>query len=113
MKLGDLAAQLSLKIVSHEKNLDREVLGGYVSDMLSDVLANSRAGDIWITFQTHPNIVAVASLKNLAGIIIVNSRQPDDETVKKASSEKVTLMTTHMSTFETAGRMYQIQHAKE
>ena len=113
MKLGDLAGKLSLKILTYKEELDRDVSGGYVSDMLSDVLANSRAGDIWVTFQTHTNIVAVANLKNLAGIIIVNNRQPDEETLNKAVTEKVTLMTTHMSTFETAGRIYQLLEEKD
>ena len=108
MKLGDLTGNLSLKVLSYKEGLESEVSGGYVSDMLSDVLANSGAGDIWITFQTHTNIVAVANLKNLAGVILVNNRQPDEETLKKAATEKITLMTTHMSTFETAGRIYQL-----
>ena len=113
MKLGDLTGKLSLKILSNKEDLGKDVSGGYVSDMLSDVLANSRAGDIWITFQTHTNIVAVANLKNLAGVILVNNRQPDEETLKKAETEKVTLITSDMSTFETAGRIYQLMKEKE
>ena len=108
MKIGDLAGKLSLKILSDNEELQKDVSGCYVSDMLSDVLANSSEGDIWITLQTHTNIVAVSNLKNLAGIIIVNNRQPDEETLSKAGTEKVTIMTTHMSTFETAGRIYSL-----
>ena len=113
MKLGDLAGRLSLNILSNKEDLDREVSGGYVSDMLSDVLANSSSGDIWITFQTHANIVAVANLKNLAGVILVNNRQPDEETLKKAAAEHVTLISTSMSTFEAAGRIYQLLEGKD
>jgi predicted transcriptional regulator len=113
MKLGDLAGKLSLKVLSYNEGLQREVSGGYSSDMLSDVLANSLEGNIWITLQTHTNIVAVADLKNLAGIIIVNDRQPDDETLKKAATEKIAIMTTNMSAFESAGMIYKLLSEKD
>ena len=108
MNLDELAKELSFVILSCVEGLQKKVTGGYVSDMLSDVMANSGHGNIWITLQTHPNIVAVASLKNLSGIVIVSKRQPDEETLKKAAAEKVTIMTTDMSAFDTAGRIYQL-----
>lgn len=89
-------------------DLGKEVKGCYISDLLSDVMANAREGDIWITLQTHPNIVAVATLKNVAAIIITNNRSPEDETLKRASREGVTIVTTALSTFEIGGRLYQM-----
>jgi len=82
--------------------------GCYISDMLSDVMANASEGDIWITMQIHPNIVAVAVVKGLAGIILTGGRMPQTETIKKAEAEGVLIMTTPLSTFEAAGRMYNI-----
>ncbi|TNF53650.1 serine kinase [bacterium] len=108
MKVEDIAQKLSLDVLSHNEGLQKDISGGYVSDMLSDVMANSHPGNIWITLQTHPNIVAVAHLKNLAGIIIVSKRQPEQETLKKAVSEKITIMTTPLSAFEISGRIYQL-----
>ena len=108
MTLEDLANKLSLQVLSHNEGLQKKVSGGYVSDMLSDVMANSKQDNIWITLQTHTNIVAVAHLKNLAGIIIVSKRQPDEETLKKAAAEKITIMTTPLPAFEVAGKIYQL-----
>jgi len=54
--------------------------GGYVGDLLSDVMANSHEGDIWITRQIHQNTVAVASLKEHAAVIFVNGSEPTAET---------------------------------
>ncbi len=45
-----------------------------MSDLLSDVYAGAKEGDLWITLQLHQNIVAVAFLNNLAGIVIVGGR---------------------------------------
>jgi len=108
MKLSDLVEELSLEVKSCKDGLDNEVKGAYVSDLLSDVMGNSTDGDAWITLQTHLNIVAVAGLKNLAGIIIVGNRPVQDEIRQKAESENVTILVTPLTTFETAGKLYQL-----
>ena len=108
MKLQNLADKLLLHTVSYEKGLSKDVSGGYVSDLLSDVLANCAEGSVWITLQKHTNIVAVASLKNLAGIIIVGGRELEEEVLKQAEAKEVTIMTSPMSAFETAGMIYEL-----
>ncbi|MCJ7679226.1 MAG: serine kinase, partial [Candidatus Aminicenantes bacterium] len=70
MRLNTVVEELQLYRLTAEKTGDREVTEGYTGDLLSDVMANSREGNIWITLQTHQNIVAVAKLKELAGIIL-------------------------------------------
>jgi len=110
MKLHNLADKLFLQTVSCDKGLNKDVSGGYVSDLLSDVLANCAEGNVWITLQKHTNIVAVASLKNLAGIIIVGARELEEDALKQAEAKEVTIMTTPMSAFETAGMIYQLLH---
>ncbi len=105
IKVTDIAGRLGLDIrVSGDTH--REITGCYISDLLSDVMATGKDGDIWITLQTHPNIVAVAVIKGLSGIIITNGRSPEPDTVRKAESENVTILTTTRTTFETAGLLY-------
>ena len=108
MKLSDLVEELSLEVKTCKDGLGNEVKGAYVSDLLSDVMGNSKDGDAWITLQTHLNIVAVAGLKNLAAIIIVGNRPVQDEIVQKAESENVTILVTPLTAFETAGKLYQL-----
>ncbi|MHC4315896.1 MAG: hypothetical protein ACYSW3_25925 [Planctomycetota bacterium] len=67
MKLTELIEKLNLDVRSAKANLEREVTGGYASDLLSDVLANGKEGNIWVTLQVHHNIVAVASMKSYSG----------------------------------------------
>lgn len=105
MKLKEVVEKLNLAVYAGAGNLDNEVSGGYVSDLLSDVLANSKQGDIWVTLQAHPNIVAIAAMKGLSGIVIVN-RKPEEETIEKADSENLPVMASKMSAFELAGRLY-------
>ncbi len=108
MKLTELVQKLNLSVRSAKAHLDREVTGGYASDLLSDVLAHGKEGDIWITLQIHQNIVGVASMKDLAGIILVNNREPEPETLEKAEAEKLPIMVTEMPTFELVGKLYSL-----
>ena len=88
--------------------MDRTVEGGYVSDLLSDVIAGAKEGDLWITLQLHQNMVAVAFLNNLAGIVIVGGREPDPDTLKKAEEQGVPIMVSSMPTYELAGKLYEM-----
>lgn len=108
MILGTIIEKLGLKVKTTGVDLTGEVTGAYVSDLLSDVIANAREGELWITLQVHPNIIAVAMLKDLAGIILVNSRLPDEETLKKSEEEKIPLMTSELLTFQLAGKLYNL-----
>ena len=108
MKLKDIIENLEMRVETAEESVDREVTGGYMSDLLSDVMANSKDGDVWITLQIHPNIIAVATLKDLAGIIIVQGRKPEKETIEKAQSENIPILVSDLQAFEIAGRLYQM-----
>jgi predicted transcriptional regulator len=106
MTLKDIKQKLGLSLCCGDEKLDNEVTGGYAGDLLSDVMANSKAGNVWITMQVHVNIVAVAVLKELAAIIIVNGRHPAEDTIKKAAIEKVPILSSTLTAFDVAGRLY-------
>ncbi|MFW6160653.1 MAG: serine kinase [Acidobacteriota bacterium] len=108
MKLKTIIKQLGLEALTAKDRLDIEVSSGYTSDLLSDVMANSKAKNLWITLQIHQNIVAVALLKELAGIILVNGRMPEDATVKKAGEEGVPLLLSQETAFTASGKLYQL-----
>jgi hypothetical protein len=108
VKLADLVNALDLDVRSAPGKLDSEVAGGYVSDLLSDVLAHARQGDVWITLQIHQNVVAVASMKELAGVILVGGREPEEDTLRKAESEGIPMAVSNLPAFELVGRMYEL-----
>jgi hypothetical protein len=106
MTLQDITRELQLEVKAGEDKLDTVVRRGYVSDLMSDVIANTKKGDIWITLQVHINIVAVASMKELSGIILINGRQPEPPTLEKAQTEGLPLFVSTLPAFEVAGRLY-------
>ena len=107
MTLGELAVKLGFKFLCGKEKGSVPVNGGYVCDLLSDVMAHTKPGDIWVTRQVHENIVAVASLKDLAGILLVNGRAPEEKTIQKAEQERVALLLSDLPAFEVVGRLYQ------
>ena len=114
MDLKEIVTILNLTVFCGYDRLDTVVRGGYAGDLLSDVMANSTEGDLWITRQVHQNIVAVASLKDLAGIILVQGAEPAEDTLEKALKENIPIMGTKLYGFEIAGRIYtMIKGAKD
>ena len=108
MKLKELAEQLGWELKTPNVPTEGEVRTGYASDLLSDVLANSIEGDLWVTRQTHLNIVAIAVMRDLSGILLVNGAQPEPDTVEKAVEKMVPIFRTSLPTFEIVGRLYRL-----
>jgi len=106
MTLKDIVTELELEVLVGSEDLSATVTGGYTSDLLSDVIGHAREHDVWITLQTHQNIIAVARLKEIAGIILVGGRRPDPETLSKAEQEKIAVFTTRERAFSISGKLY-------
>jgi serine kinase of HPr protein (carbohydrate metabolism regulator) len=113
MKVKEIIEKLQLNTLTSQEQLDVEVTGGYTSDLLSDVIANSKEGNLWITLQIHQNTIAVAKLKDLAGIIIVNNREPDEDTIKKAEEENVSILGSSDLAFEVSGKLYELIRSQD
>ncbi len=105
MPLQEIADALNLKLMTPTTSLDRPVLSGYASDLLSCVMAAAKAGALWVTLQAHPNVVAVASLLNLAGVIITEGATISAETLARAEQENVPLFSTPAGTFTVVGQL--------
>jgi len=108
MKISDIIKALDLKVLSGSEGLSNDISGGYTSDLLSDVIGNAREGEIWITLQTHQNIIAVASLKDLSAIIIVKGAIPETDTIKKSNIENIPVLSTPLDSFTITGRLFEL-----
>lgn len=108
MTVSEIAEKLALKVYCGQKGLDREVSGGYVSDLLSDVMGRAQAGQLWITLQTHKNVMAIASLKDLAAVILVTGHKPDEDTALQSNEEEIPVLGTDLFAFEISGKLYDL-----
>ncbi len=108
VKIQEIKDGLGLTVETASGALDREVTAAYVSDLLSDVMGNAPEKCLWITLQVHENIVAVASLKQIQAILLVNDRRPAEPTARKAEAEGIPILVSSLPAFELAGRLYEM-----
>ena len=108
MTVKELVEKMNLTVFCGQENLNNEIKGGYTSDLLSDVMGFAREGQVWITLQTHKNVLAIASLKELAAILLVKGNKPEDDMLEQAIDEGIPVLGTDAQTFETTGKVYQL-----
>lgn len=107
MTLSEVAEKLGLD--PRSVNGDAVALtGGYASDLLSDALARCKDGNLWVTNQKHQNIIGVAVMLNLAAVILAGGVEPDENTLQKATEEKVPLYTSKEGMFDIVGKLYEM-----
>lgn len=111
MTVKELIEKMNLTVFSGENNLDIEIKGGYVSDLLSDVMGFAQEGNVWVTLQTHKNVIAIASLKELACVVLVKGNKPDEDMLEQAKEEDIPVLGSEEQTFEVAGRIYELLKA--
>lgn len=109
MNLQDIISILDLKVLTNQMDFKSITPScGYTSDLLSCVMAGAAHKSLWVTLQAHSNIVAVATLLELSGIIITENAQPDQETIDKANDEGIVLLSTEKPTFCIAGKLWEM-----
>ncbi len=104
MTTQDVIDKLGLKALSTFE--PREVNGVFVSDMLSDVMAGAKSGNLWLTVQTHKSIVPAANLVDVAAVIITSGKEVPHETVELASKYNIAILVSPLPTFELVGKLY-------
>ncbi len=112
MNLQKIIATLGLEVFTPQVNPDKNVTGGYCGDLLSDVMGHAPANAIWLTVQTHVNIVAVASLKDISAILLVRGQKPEQDTLDRCTSEGIMLLGSANNAFELAGILTKILEEK-
>lgn len=103
MNIKELIEQVELKMLTNHENQDID--GVFVSDMMSDVMTHAQAGDLWITVQTHKNVISTANLMDVSAVVITHGKTVPDETIELASKFQVTLLHTNMNTYSLIAKL--------
>ena len=113
MLVSEVIDKLGLTVFSGEEKLDIEVTDGFISDMLSDVMAQAKKGSLWVTNQTHENVLAVLFFKSLAGVILPGGLRLDKAAARKAREKKLIVLLSELSAFQIVGQLYNIGIGKD
>jgi serine kinase of HPr protein (carbohydrate metabolism regulator) len=108
MKVSEIVEKLNLRVFSGNEGLENEITNGYTSDLLSDVMGHADAGNAWVTLQTHKNVMAIASLKDLAAVILVKNFEPEADMAAQSNEEGIPVLGTSEEAFAISGKLYNL-----
>jgi hypothetical protein len=109
LTLNEIIRKLDLTVLTETNDFaEIPIKSGYCSDLLSCVMTGAEPEGLWITLMAHSNIVAVAALLDLSAIIITEDAQPDQETIEKANTKGVIMLSTPDPNYEIVGRLWEL-----
>lgn len=100
LTFSELLLDSRFKLIYGEKLEITIIEGYYIGDLLSFVMGKAKKGQLWLTVQTHPNVVAIANLLELSGVLVVEDVQIPQETIQLAKENGVTLIQTESNAVE-------------
>jgi serine kinase of HPr protein (carbohydrate metabolism regulator) len=103
MKLQEIINKLTLNVLTVVE--DKDITGVFISDMLSDVMSNAQSGNLWITVQSHKNIVSAANLIDISAVIVTYNKKVPEDTIELANRYHVVILSSPLATFELASRL--------
>ncbi|MDK2886310.1 MAG: hypothetical protein PWP54_868 [Thermosipho sp. (in: thermotogales)] len=106
MLLSKIAEEALLEKVFWKE--DCEILYAYTGDLLSMVMKNAKPESIWITVQSHVNIIAVASMVGIKAIILCEGVNLPEDTLNKAKEEGICILRSKENAFLVSGRLYEL-----
>ena len=107
MNVAELIALTGAKNMTPDLPTDKQVKCGYTCDLLSWVMAHGKQGMAWVTVQTHMNVIAVASLMEMAAVIIPEGIEMEQTSIDKAKEEEVVVLQSGKTAFELCALMAQ------
>ena len=105
MTTKELAERLELQKLTTV--FDKPVTGVYISDMVSDVIANAKAGNVLVTLQVHNNVIAAANLVDVSAIVLTRGRTPAPEALALAEKAEIPIFATPLDSWQVATRLYE------
>jgi len=85
-----------------------DIVDGYTSDLLSDVMGNAPDRAVLITIQAHKNSVAVASLAGITAIVLCNGRKAPEEMIEAAINEEIAIFRTGDNQFTASWKIAEL-----
>jgi len=89
-----------------EGDLNQEIKTACGSDMMSDVLAFVKDQSVLLTGLMNPQVVRTAEMMDMACIVFVRGKMPDQSIIDLAESRDITLIKTRYRMFTACGKLY-------
>ena len=100
MNVNEIAARCGFTVTAGEDALDRPVEGVYCCDLLSFAMGRAPEDYAWITVMGNMNSVAVASLTDVACIVLCDRVKPDADMLAKAKQQDIAILLSDLPAFD-------------
>ena len=105
MKLKDLVELLDAEIVVGQEQSDLSFEFCTASDLMSDILRGPVSGSILITGLNNTQVIRASVIANVAAIILVRKKRPDEDLVARAREHGLPLVRTPYTMFTVCGKL--------
>ncbi len=110
MKLENVQVVLEARLALNKNRADyseREIGSCFASDLISDMLLFTGHNSILLTGLTNAQVIRTAEILDLVAICFVRNKEPRPETIKLAEEKRMPLLVTHLTMYESCGRLYE------
>ena len=97
MTVQEIASRLSASVIVDAK---KEAKAFYVGDFLSRVMGKAPSESCWLTVMNNVNVAGVATLAEIAVVVLCEGVEPDERLCQKCKEEGISLLTTSLGAFE-------------
>ncbi|MFW5714405.1 MAG: DRTGG domain-containing protein [Brevefilum sp.] len=107
MKLSKLVQLIDGKVLTDNKDDDREIAGAMGADLMSDVLSSIKPESVLLTGLCNPQVVRTALIADIKAIVFIRGKNPAQETINLANEENIPLVTTTRGLYDASGILFQ------
>lgn len=106
MKLSELVELLEGEVLSSNVNMDKEISCAFSSDLISDILMCTKEATLLLTGLTNPQVIRLADMIDLLGIVFVRGKVPPDELIQMAEERDLPLISTKFTMYRSSGLLF-------
>lgn len=110
MTIQELADSGVFRVVNLGEETDRQITKPFCCDLLSIAMGRAPAGGAWVTVMGNMNTLAVATLADVACVIMAEGAELDEIAEKKAKEQEITVLATEEPIFEAAWKIQEMLH---
>ena len=104
--LADVKEILDAEVAAGHDRLDTQVTGGAASDLMSDILRNTKEGALLVTGLNSVQVIRTSIIAGMAGVVFVRGKTPSDDIIAIARDHNLPILTTNLNMYATCGKLY-------
>ena len=106
MKVSEIVKRVEGKLITHNITPNQEIKCAFAADLISDILMCTKEPTLLLTGLTNPQIIRLADMIDLEGIIFVRGKIPSQQIIDMAKERDLPIIITGFTMFKTAGILY-------